>query len=78
MRVNYCGAVWTIGSMVAGAVLSGAYTFVIHNAYGERELVSSGLRIISTYVLYRHFLSFVCLYLSQPCRNNLYSDYELD
>jgi hypothetical protein len=41
MRVNYCGAVWTIGSMVAGAFFNGACTFVIHNAYGERERVSS-------------------------------------
>lgn len=40
MRVNYCGAVWTIGAMAAGAILNGAYTFVIHNAYGESERVS--------------------------------------
>jgi hypothetical protein len=40
MQVNYCGAVWTIGSMAAGAILNGAYTSVIHNAYGESERVA--------------------------------------
>ncbi|KAF3400493.1 hypothetical protein DPV78_005863 [Talaromyces pinophilus] len=35
IRVNYCGAVWTIGAMAAGAILNGAYIFMMHNAHGE-------------------------------------------
>ncbi|CAI7602286.1 unnamed protein product [Penicillium glandicola] len=40
MRVNYCGAVWTIGSMVAGGALNAAFLFVIINTFGQTMTVS--------------------------------------
>lgn len=35
MQVNYCGAVWTIASILAGAGLNSGFSYVLRNAHGQ-------------------------------------------
>lgn len=40
MRVNYCGALWTVVAMLGGAALNAGYNFVIEDRHGQTLTVS--------------------------------------
>lgn len=41
MQINYCGAVWTIVTILAGAGLKSGYEYVLRNDHGEEVVASA-------------------------------------